>query len=137
MQQIASGSFLYSASDVVHFLECEHLTSLDLRAFTEDLQKTKDDEQAILMYEIACITQFHVTTIGDSLFQPITDTPSKRRHFSPADAQSDALTDLQKNESFLAPEEEILRAPLNRRRDTPLLTFLSTLTTRLKCPSQK
>ncbi|MEI7466204.1 MAG: nuclease, partial [Burkholderiales bacterium] len=51
MQQTSPGSFLYSASDVVHFLDCEHLTSLDLRAFNEDLQKAKDDEQAILIQE--------------------------------------------------------------------------------------
>jgi len=51
MQETAAGTFLYSASDVVHFLDCEHLTSLDLRAFTEDLPKTKDDEQAILIQE--------------------------------------------------------------------------------------
>ena len=51
MQQTSPGSFLYSASDVVHFLDCEHLTSLDLRAFTEDLQKAKDDEQALLIQE--------------------------------------------------------------------------------------
>jgi len=51
MQETAAGTFLYSASDVVHFLDCEHLTSLDLRAFAEDLPKTKDDEQAILIQE--------------------------------------------------------------------------------------
>ena len=51
MQQISPGNFLYSASDVVHFLDCEHLTSLDLRAFNEDLQKAKDDEQALLIQE--------------------------------------------------------------------------------------
>ena len=34
MQQLPSGEILYSASDVVNFLECEHLTALDLRAAT-------------------------------------------------------------------------------------------------------
>lgn len=40
---------LYSASDIVNYLECEHLTSLDLIDLEIPLQKTADSEQAQLI----------------------------------------------------------------------------------------
>ena len=51
MQKIAPGKFLYAATDVVNFLECEHLTTLDLLSFEQPMQKAKDDEQAVLIQE--------------------------------------------------------------------------------------
>ena len=46
-----------------------------------------------------------------------------------------AFTGLPTNESFWGPDEETRRAPPNRHRDSPVLTFLSTPTIRLKRPS--
>ena len=40
---------LYSASDIVNYLECEHLTTLDLLNLDTPLQKTADDEQILLI----------------------------------------------------------------------------------------
>ena len=40
---------LYSASDIVNYLECEHLTTLDLIDLETPLQKTTDSEQAQLI----------------------------------------------------------------------------------------
>ena len=51
MQKITPGKFLYAATDVVNFLECEHLTTLDLLSFEQSMQKAKDDEQAVLIQE--------------------------------------------------------------------------------------
>jgi len=48
MQKI-HGSTLYSASDLVNFLECEHLTTLDLVNLDTPLPKAEDDEQAELI----------------------------------------------------------------------------------------
>jgi uncharacterized protein len=39
----------YSASDIVNYIECEHLTTLDLIDLETPLQKTADDEQAKLI----------------------------------------------------------------------------------------
>lgn len=50
--QLQNGVHLFSASDVVHFLECEHLTALDLQHTSGDLplvQKTELDESAALI----------------------------------------------------------------------------------------
>ena len=49
MQRIAPASYLYSATYVVYFLECEHLRSLDLMEFDQKPHRTKDDDQAILI----------------------------------------------------------------------------------------
>ncbi|MGE4579125.1 MAG: TM0106 family RecB-like putative nuclease [Desulfuromonadales bacterium] len=48
MQKI-HGNKLYSASDLVNFLECEHLTTLDLVNLDTPLPKAEDDEQAELI----------------------------------------------------------------------------------------
>ena len=48
MQKI-NGSHLYSASDLVNFLECSHLTALDLINLETPLPKAEDDEQARLI----------------------------------------------------------------------------------------
>ncbi len=48
MQKI-HGNKLYSASDLVNFLECEHLTTLDLVNLDTPLPKAADDEQAELI----------------------------------------------------------------------------------------
>ncbi|MBI5429479.1 MAG: TM0106 family RecB-like putative nuclease [Nitrosomonadales bacterium] len=40
---------LYSASDIVNYIECEHLTTLDLIDLETPLQKTNDSEQAQLI----------------------------------------------------------------------------------------
>jgi uncharacterized protein len=39
MQKTASGKKLYSATDIVNFLECEHLTALDIKNLEEKLLK--------------------------------------------------------------------------------------------------
>lgn len=48
MQKRSEG-MLYSASDIVNYLECEHLTTLDLIDLETPLQKTEDSEQAKLI----------------------------------------------------------------------------------------
>ena len=45
MQNSSEGT-LYSASDLVHFLECQHLTSLDRVHLQKPLQKAKDSDEA-------------------------------------------------------------------------------------------
>jgi uncharacterized protein len=49
--QIIAETTLYSASDIVNFLECEHLTSLDLIHLQTPLQKTESDDQTKLIQE--------------------------------------------------------------------------------------
>lgn len=41
----------YSASDIVNFLECEHLTTMDLINLETPLTQAEDDEQAILFQQ--------------------------------------------------------------------------------------
>lgn len=48
MQKI-NGKNLYSATDLVNFLECEHLTTLDLANLETPLPKAEDDEQSKLI----------------------------------------------------------------------------------------
>ena len=50
MQKIGS-DILFSASDLVNFLECEHLTALDFIHLTTPLQRTEDSEQAKLVQD--------------------------------------------------------------------------------------
>ena len=47
MQKI-NNLIYYSASDIVNFLECEHLTALDLINLETPLPQTEDDDEAIL-----------------------------------------------------------------------------------------
>jgi len=47
--QLQRGHHLYSATDLVAFLECEHLTTLDLQHLVTPMQKTADDEAAELI----------------------------------------------------------------------------------------
>ena len=49
MQKLKTGQMLYSATDLVHFLECEHLTNLDMCNLETPLPKAVDDEQAALI----------------------------------------------------------------------------------------
>ena len=49
MQKLSAGKRLYAATDIVNFLECEHLTALDLQHLETPLQKAVDDEQAELI----------------------------------------------------------------------------------------
>ncbi len=51
MQKTASGKKLYSATDIVNFLECEHLTTLDIQNLDEKLLKAPVDEQAKLIQD--------------------------------------------------------------------------------------
>jgi len=48
MQKL-DGTILYSASDLVNFLECEHLTTLDLINLETPLPKTADSDEAKLI----------------------------------------------------------------------------------------
>lgn len=50
MQKRGEGIF-YSASDIVNYIECEHLTTLDLIDLETPLQKTEDSEQAKLIQD--------------------------------------------------------------------------------------
>jgi uncharacterized protein len=43
------GEILFSASDIVNFLECEHLTSLDLIDLETPLPRTEDDDESRLI----------------------------------------------------------------------------------------
>jgi hypothetical protein len=47
MQKI-SDTIYYAASDIVNFLECEHLTALDLINLETPLPQAEDDAEAIL-----------------------------------------------------------------------------------------
>ena len=51
MQKTATGKKLYSATDIVNFLECGHLTALDLHNLEEKLLKAPVDEQAKLIQD--------------------------------------------------------------------------------------
>lgn len=42
-------TILYSASDLCHFIECAHLSALDIRNLTDKLSKTEDSEDAKLI----------------------------------------------------------------------------------------
>ena len=52
MQKLPAGKRLYAATDIVNFLECEHLTALDLQHLETPLQKAVDDEQAELIKDM-------------------------------------------------------------------------------------
>ena len=52
MQKLPAGKRLYAATDIVNFLECEHLTALDLQHLETPLQKAVDDEQAALIKDM-------------------------------------------------------------------------------------
>lgn len=47
--QLRNDAILFSATDVVGYLECEHLTSLDLRNLYQPVAKAVDDESAALI----------------------------------------------------------------------------------------
>jgi len=47
--QKRDGVVLYSASDLVNYLECEHLTSLDLIDLETPLPRTEDSDEAKLI----------------------------------------------------------------------------------------
>ena len=49
--QNRNGTTLYSASDLVGFLECEHSTTLALTNLVTPLQKAEDDESAVLIQD--------------------------------------------------------------------------------------
>ncbi len=46
--QKKNGTILYSASDIVNFLDCEHLSALDLIDLETPLPRAEDDEEAVL-----------------------------------------------------------------------------------------
>ncbi|MBP1748978.1 MAG: nuclease [Deltaproteobacteria bacterium] len=56
--QKKGGAIICSASDVVNFRECEHLTSLDLVNLDTPLPKAEDDEEALL-YQTKGLTHEH------------------------------------------------------------------------------
>ena len=47
--QMRNGEVLYAASDIVNFLECEHVTTLDLTNLETPLPKAEDDDSAKLV----------------------------------------------------------------------------------------
>ena len=49
--QIIAGKHLYSASDLVGFLECEHLTTLEIINLETPLPTAVDDAQAKLIQD--------------------------------------------------------------------------------------
>ena len=79
---------LYSASDLVNYLECEHLTALDLIDLETPLPKTKDSDQAKLIQDkgyaheadfLAVLKARHsslidIAAIGGNLEQKIANT---------------------------------------------------------------
>ena len=42
MQKIGDAQYLYSPSDLVHFLSCNHSIVLTLKSFTEKLEKAEE-----------------------------------------------------------------------------------------------
>lgn len=51
MQKISDTEFLYSPSDLVHFLNCNHATVLDLKNFTEKMEKAEESATNKLLQE--------------------------------------------------------------------------------------
>ena len=49
MQKLPSGSWRFSATDLIHFLECEHLTALDRTHAETPLDPVEDDAYAALI----------------------------------------------------------------------------------------
>ncbi|HLB09505.1 MAG TPA: hypothetical protein VK617_08220, partial [Gemmatimonadaceae bacterium] len=49
--QTRDGTILFSATDLVGFLECEHVTTLGLSDLVTPLQRAQDDESAILIQD--------------------------------------------------------------------------------------
>ncbi len=86
--QKRDGEILYSASDLVNYLECEHLTALDQIDLETPLPKTKDSDQAKLIQEkgyaheadfLTVLKARHfslidIAAIGGNLEQKITNT---------------------------------------------------------------
>jgi predicted RecB family nuclease len=84
---------LYSASDLVNYLECEHLTALDLIDLETPLPKTKDSDQAKLIQDkgyaheadfLAVLKARHsslidIAAIGGNLEQKIANTRQAMR----------------------------------------------------------
>ena len=48
-----AGTTLFSASDLVGFLECEHLTTLQLQDLNTPLERAEDDDSARLIQAFA------------------------------------------------------------------------------------
>lgn len=51
MQKIGDAKFLYSPSDLVHFLSCHHSVVLDLKSFSEDMEKAEESASNRLLQE--------------------------------------------------------------------------------------
>ena len=51
MQKNKSNQYIYSATDIVNFLECAHLTTLDLQDIHEKLPRAQDDDHAKLIQD--------------------------------------------------------------------------------------
>jgi len=67
--QIRNGKALFSASDLVNYLECGHLTALDLVNLETPLQRAAADDQAKLIqdkgyeHEEAYLANLQATTV--------------------------------------------------------------------------
>ena len=67
--QIRDGKTLFSASDLVNYLECEHLTALDLVNLETPLPRAAADEQVKLIqdkgyeHEAAYLADLRATTV--------------------------------------------------------------------------
>lgn len=86
--QKRDGEILYSASDLVNYLECEHLIALDLFDLETPLPKTKDSDQAKLIQDkgyareadfLAVLKDRHsslidIAAVGGNLEQKIANT---------------------------------------------------------------
>jgi hypothetical protein len=49
--RVIDGKRLYSASDLVNFLGCNHCTALDLRQLVSPVELPPDDQQAVLLQQ--------------------------------------------------------------------------------------
>jgi len=86
MQKLASGKKLFSATDIVNFLECEHLTALDIRNLEEKLPKALVDEQAKLIqdkgmaHEAAYVKKIQSTSLSFIDISKVGSTNEEKAH---------------------------------------------------------
>lgn len=73
------GTILYSATDLVNFLECEHLSSLDLANLETPLERTADSEEAALFQNKGNAHELAYLGRLKSRYEAVTDIKAESR----------------------------------------------------------
>ena len=77
MQRVGQDRYVFSASDLMHFLGCHHCVYLDLKGFTEQLDKDTTSESDLLLrakgidHEKAYLEELRLSS------GPVTDIPRR------------------------------------------------------------